>query len=237
MITGTHQRYHRQVHGRLPACRRYRTDALFQRCDAFFQHRVGWIGQPRVNMAGAFDVEQTRGKVGVRKHERSTLINRYCTRAGSGIRDLAGLEIFTELRELDLGRNRIEFAFPIDQLGLLEVLDLSHNRLWDIFPLNALFNLREDPREKNNVIAQHGDVVRRMLVELAARDPWVVAPFVEDGSGDPDMSEALAALGYGGGDGETAPIEWTWICPQHGDHRADEPGQHDCGTKLIPVVK
>jgi Leucine-rich repeat (LRR) protein len=59
------------------------------------------------------------------------------------IRDLSGLELFTSLRELDLSRNLIEFAIPIDQLSQLEVLDLSHNRLWDIFPLNSLFNLRE----------------------------------------------------------------------------------------------
>jgi len=59
------------------------------------------------------------------------------------IRDLNGLEVFTNLRDLNLSRNRIEFAFPLDQLNQLEVLDLSHNRLQDIFPLNSLFNLRE----------------------------------------------------------------------------------------------
>lgn len=60
-----------------------------------------------------------------------------------GIRDLAGLEVFTNLLDLNLSHNQIEFAFPIDQLTQLEVLNLSHNRLQDINPLNSLFNLRE----------------------------------------------------------------------------------------------
>ena len=55
---------------------------------------------------------------------------------------LDGLELFTNLLELDVSGNRIVSAHPIDLLPQLELLDLSDNRLADALPLLSLQNLK-----------------------------------------------------------------------------------------------
>ena len=102
-----------------------------------------------------------------------------------------------------------------------------------------LFNLAEDPRERVNLIRdpEQSDRVRAMLIELAEREPWVVKPFEDDGSADPSAVAQLEALGYTGGSGAGAPVEWVWICPQHPQDGSPTSGAHSCGTNRIPIVK
>ena len=114
VVAGRAQRRHRQVHGRLPARRRDRADAAFERRDALFEHRVGRIRQPRIDVPGAFDVEQARGKVGIRKHERRRLIDRRRSRAGGRIRSLPGVQ-----------RQRVEAALVCHQRSSSELFQIT----------------------------------------------------------------------------------------------------------------
>ena len=59
-----------------------RTDAAFERGDAFFQYGHGRIRNTAVDVSGAFEIEQRRGLVRVAEDERRCLINRLCPRDG-----------------------------------------------------------------------------------------------------------------------------------------------------------
>jgi len=102
---------------------------------------------------------------------------------------------------------------------------------------SELYNLRDDPDELDNVINAHPDIWRRLMADLASRNPWVLSHFDDDGSADPDVIAQLQALGYGGSDSETASEEWQWTCPGHVKARFPEAGLHDgCGMQLVPVA-
>lgn len=90
-----------------------------------------------------------------------------------------------------------------------------------MFERSELFNIRRDPSERRNVIAQNTDVYLRLMGELAAMDPWVLEPFPIVGEGfDSDVAAGLSKIGYGGGDGGDTG-EWWWTCPRHPNYRRD----------------
>lgn len=112
-----------------------------------------------------------------------------------------------------------------------------------------LFNLVQDPGEEHNVLAQHEDVYLRLMADLAARNPWVLADFAISGEGDPGAQAALAGLGYGGGEEGEEPdapvrnLEWWWTCPAHEGYRretregpdgSDAHGIEGCAQPVVP---
>lgn len=111
---------------------------------------------------------------------------------------------------------------------------------------SELFDLAADPRERRNQIATQPEVVARLMADLAARDPWVLEPFPDDGSdSSADVSGALRELGYAGGGGR-GDLDWWWTCPLHLDHRraerSSESGspRHDedgCSQPVVPCTE
>jgi len=106
---------------------------------------------------------------------------------------------------------------------------------------SELFHLSVDPREEHNVLSSEREVYLRLMADLAGRDPWVLAPFPDDGSLDPEVSSALSAMGYAGADSNTEST-WWWTCPAHPDYRREtresESGsrRHDVDGCQQPVV-
>ncbi len=103
---------------------------------------------------------------------------------------------------------------------------------------SELFDLKSDPKELTNLAASRPDKYQHLLLDLAHRRPWVLAPFAPDPQGTADVSNALGGLGYTGS--EIVGEEWTWTCPLHPDlHQLDiTPPRHDaCGSPLVPVAK
>lgn len=94
---------------------------------------------------------------------------------------------------------------------------------------SELFHLSSDPREEHNVHSEEPEVVLRLMADLASRDPWVLAPFADDGSLDPKVSSALGALGYAQS-GSNAESTWWWTCPAHPDYRR-ETRESDAGSR------
>ena len=102
---------------------------------------------------------------------------------------------------------------------------------------SELFHLASDPREETNLFEERPEVAQRLLAELAARRPWVLAPFADSGLQEPGAASALTALGYAAGDGELGESEWAWTCPLHPSVRQDEPTGHaDCDAAMLLVA-
>ena len=83
---------------------------------------------------------------------------------------------------------------------------------------SELFQLSVDPHEEHNVLAEEREVYLRLMADLAGRNPWVLAPFPDDGSLDPDVASGLQQLGYAES-GSNAESLWWWTCPAHPDYR------------------
>lgn len=67
-----------------------------------------------------------------------------------------------------------------------------------------LYRLSQDPGEQNDVSAEHADVTRRLLEEYEAATRPIRGLSLEGGDGarDPEIEDALRAIGYTGGDDE-----------------------------------
>ncbi len=105
---------------------------------------------------------------------------------------------------------------------------------------SELYAYRTDVDEQQNLFGERREVSRRMLIELARRDAWVLAPPAAGGEG---MSEAqmkaLGNLGYTEGGVELSPEEiagmWRWLCPETW-HYLEEPGPcPEHGTPTLPA--
>ena len=92
MIAGIQQRGDGEMHRRHAACGADRADAVFQRRQALLQHRRRRIGNARVDVAGALQVEQARGVIGIVEHIRGGLVNRHGTRPCDRIGMLPGVQ-------------------------------------------------------------------------------------------------------------------------------------------------
>jgi len=82
MVAGIEQRCDRKMHRGHAARGADRTDAAFERGDALLQHCGRRVGDPRVDVAGAFEVEQRRGVVGILEHVGRGLVDRNRARTG-----------------------------------------------------------------------------------------------------------------------------------------------------------
>ena len=69
-----------------------RADAGFERGEPLLEHRRRGVGNARVDVAGAFQIEQRRGVIGILKHVGRGLIDRNRAGAGCGVRALAGVQ-------------------------------------------------------------------------------------------------------------------------------------------------
>ncbi len=87
-----HQRHDGEMHGRHAACRAHRADAVLQRRQPFLQHRRRRVGDPGVDVAGALEVEQGGGMVGVLKDVGRCLVDRNGARPGDRIGVLPGMQ-------------------------------------------------------------------------------------------------------------------------------------------------
>ena len=83
-----HQRRDRQMQGRLTARRGDRADPALERCDPLLEHRDRRVGDARIDVPGALQIEQRRRLIGVREHVGGGLIDRHGARAGRRIRPL-----------------------------------------------------------------------------------------------------------------------------------------------------
>ncbi len=110
MIAGAEQRRDGEVQRRHAARRAHRADAIFECRKPFLQHAGRRIGDARVDVAGAFQVEQSGGMIGIVEHVRCRLIDRYRTRARDRIGMLAGMQA----QSLESWRLRRGHAFLVN---------------------------------------------------------------------------------------------------------------------------
>ncbi len=92
MRAGAHQRGDGQMQRGLAAGRADRARAVFQRGDTFFEHGHGRIGDPRIDVTGAFHIEERRGVVRIAEGKRGGLVDRRGARAGGGVGGCAGVQ-------------------------------------------------------------------------------------------------------------------------------------------------
>ena len=92
MRPGTHQCGNRQMHRRLAAGSGYRTNAPFERGDAFFENGVGRVGNARIDVARALHVKQRCRLFGVLEDIRGGEVNRLRAGAELRVRLLAGVQ-------------------------------------------------------------------------------------------------------------------------------------------------
>ena len=85
VVARARERRDRQMQGRHPARGADRADAALERGDAFLQYRRGRIGDARIEMAGAFEIEERRRVVGVPEDVGGGLVDRHGAGAGDGI--------------------------------------------------------------------------------------------------------------------------------------------------------
>ncbi len=92
VIAGAGEGRDGEVHRRHPARRAERADAAFERGDALFKHRRRRVGDARIEMAGAFEVEERSGVVGIIEDVGRRLIDRHGARAGRRVGALTGVQ-------------------------------------------------------------------------------------------------------------------------------------------------
>ena len=71
--------------GRSTRCQGQRRHAALQSCDALFQHVLGGVCEPTVDVAGIRQAEPGGGVGGVVEHVRSGLVDRHCPGIGGGV--------------------------------------------------------------------------------------------------------------------------------------------------------
>ena len=92
MVAGAKERGDSQMHRRHAARRAHGADAVLQRREPFFQHRIGRIGNARIDVTGAFEIKQPGGMIGVVEHVRGCLVDRDRTRPRHRIGVLPGMQ-------------------------------------------------------------------------------------------------------------------------------------------------
>src|SRR4030042_4763396 len=79
-------------------------------------------------------IEKPRGDISATDRQRLTRLDA----SGRNIVDLSGLEDFTNLETIYLGRNRISDISPLASLTNLHLLGLEENQISDLSPLASL---------------------------------------------------------------------------------------------------
>ena len=87
---------------------------------------------------------------------------------------------------------------------------------------------------------EHPREAQRLILELAARNPWATAPFgPESDDPDPALSEAMVALGYAQSGPEPVDPEWGWTCPtrESAEVLLEEGPCAHCGYRRVLVAR
>ncbi len=126
-----------------------------------------------------------------------------------------------------------------DAAFLFSIQDKDWKLIWrpHMRDQSELFRVSEDPLESKNLWHLEAAARTRLLENLAERRPWVLKPFPAIDGGAVDAAGALAALGYGGGEGSEG-LTWTWTCPEHLERNESRDGRcPDCDRRLLPVTE
>ena len=67
MPTGPHEGANHEMQGRLPRGHCNRPNAAFKCGDAFLEHRIGGVGDARIDVAGALHIEKRRRLISILK--------------------------------------------------------------------------------------------------------------------------------------------------------------------------
>ena len=130
MVARAQQGRDGEMHRRLAARGADRADALLQRGEPLLQHRGGRVGDAGVDVAGALQVEQRRGVVGVLEHVGRGLVDRHRARAGHRVGLLAGMQA----QGLERGRFRSGHAglagISAAQAGNVAWMERSGIQVW-----------------------------------------------------------------------------------------------------------
>ena len=134
VVAGVEQRRDRQMQRRHAARGADGADAAFQRGQPLFQHRRGRIRNPCIDVAGAFEIEQRRGVIGILKDVRGGLIDRHRARAGDGVGMLAGVQAEGfESGRLGCGHVGLENAFSV--FGQSRIAHVCHKSRAIVSPM------------------------------------------------------------------------------------------------------
>lgn len=99
---------------------------------------------------------------------------------------------------------------------------------------SELFHLAEDPDELDNLFLDQAEISKRLLEDLAGREPWVLEPFKGE-EVDEGLNDVLGQLGYT--EGELDSSDWHWTCPQHSSTQwANAQKCAECGGNPIPLA-
>ncbi|MFT7487487.1 MAG: arylsulfatase [Candidatus Paceibacteria bacterium] len=105
---------------------------------------------------------------------------------------------------------------------------------------SELYDYRKDPAEQQNLFTRKIEVSKRLMQDLAGREPWVLAPPEPSGAAMAEGSlETLGKLGYTAGavemSSEAIAEMWEWLCPEAW-HRLQIPGTcPEHGVRLLPA--
>ena len=92
VVAGAEQRGDGEMHRRHAARRAHRADPLLERGEPLLEHRRRRIGDARVDVAGALEVEQPGGMIGVVEQVRRGLVDRHRARTRDRIGMLPGMQ-------------------------------------------------------------------------------------------------------------------------------------------------
>ncbi len=92
MAARAHQRDDGQMQRRLTGGNRNRPDAAFERGNALFEHGIGRVREPRIDMTSALHVEKRGRVIRVLEYKRRGLIDRRRAGAGRRVRPCAGMD-------------------------------------------------------------------------------------------------------------------------------------------------
>ena len=107
---------------------------------------------------------------------------------------------------------------------------------------SELYAYRRDPHEQKNLFTRRIEVSKRLMEDLALRQPWVLEPPAASSEGMAASNmETLSKLGYVAGSvemsSEAIADMWEWLCPE-GWHRLPKPGScPEHGAHLLPARK
>ena len=133
MIAGIEQRGDRQMHRGHAARRADRADAALERGEPLFKHGGRRIGNSRIDVPGAFEIEQRGGVIGILKDVGRRLIDRHGARAGHGIRMLAGVQA-QRFKRGRLWRGHVELARSGSEARFCHKIGGGVSAFWRIRP-------------------------------------------------------------------------------------------------------
>ena len=109
-----HQRRDREMQRRLAAGGADGADAALERRDALLEHGDGGVRDPRIDVAGALEIEQRGGMIDVAEDVGRRLVDRHRARAEDRVRMLARMQAErVEFQEFGVGHRKSDRAGEI----------------------------------------------------------------------------------------------------------------------------